>query len=34
VRWVAPQKFDIEWLPKMKRKVYRAVFEDFFAIRI
>jgi len=34
VRWVAPEDFKIGWLPKMKREVYRAVFNDFFSIRI
>jgi putative (di)nucleoside polyphosphate hydrolase len=34
IRWVDPKEFDIDWLPKMKRQVYRAVFEDFFSIRI
>ena len=34
VRWVEPAAFDINWLPKMKRKVYRAVFEDFFFVNI
>ncbi len=32
VRWVAPADFDAGWLPKMKREVYRAVFQDFFSI--
>jgi putative (di)nucleoside polyphosphate hydrolase len=34
VRWVEPAAFEINWLPKMKRKVYRAVFEDFFSVKI
>lgn len=34
VRWVDPAGFDIDWLPKMKRAVYRAVFKDFFGINI
>jgi len=34
VRWVEPAGFDINWLPKMKRKVYRAVFNDFFSVKI
>lgn len=33
-RWVMPADFDIDWLPKMKRSVYRAVFRDFFSLRI
>jgi putative (di)nucleoside polyphosphate hydrolase len=34
VHWVAPAEFEIDWLPKMKREVYREVFKDFFSIRI
>ena len=34
IRWVDPAGFDIEWLPKMKREVYRAVFQDLFSIEI
>ena len=34
IRWVNPVEFDIDWLPKMKRDVYRAVFQDFFSIKI
>lgn len=34
IRWVEPSEFDIGWLPKMKREVYRTVFQDFFSIRI
>jgi putative (di)nucleoside polyphosphate hydrolase len=34
IRWVDPAAFDIDWLPKMKREVYRAVFQDFFSVRI
>jgi putative (di)nucleoside polyphosphate hydrolase len=34
IRWVEPGGFDIDWLPKMKREVYRTVFQDFFAIDI
>jgi putative (di)nucleoside polyphosphate hydrolase len=34
IRWVEPGEFDIDWLPKMKREVYRAVFQDFFSIDI
>jgi len=34
IRWVEPSDFDLAWLPKMKRQVYRAVFKDFFAINI
>jgi len=34
VRWVAPADFEVGWLPKMKRQVYRSVFHDFFALDI
>ena len=33
IRWVQPANFDIDWLPKMKRKMYRTVFRDFFGDR-
>lgn len=33
-RWIQPQEFRIEWLPEMKREVYRTVFEDFFGVKI
>ena len=33
-RWIRPSDFQLIWLPEMKRDVYRAVFEDFFAIKI
>jgi putative (di)nucleoside polyphosphate hydrolase len=33
-RWVAPEKFDLNWLPEMKRDVYREVFKDFFSIKM
>jgi len=29
-QWVKPGAFRIDWLPEMKREVYRAVFKDFF----
>lgn len=31
-RWIAPQTFRVEWLPEMKREVYRAVFAEFFGV--
>jgi putative (di)nucleoside polyphosphate hydrolase len=34
VRWVKPADFEIDWLPKMKREVYREVFRDFFGLDI
>jgi putative (di)nucleoside polyphosphate hydrolase len=33
-RWIAPAEFQLSWLPEMKREVYRAVFQDFFTIKI
>jgi putative (di)nucleoside polyphosphate hydrolase len=33
-RWIAPEDFQILWLPEMKRAVYRAVFADFFVTKI
>lgn len=33
-RWIAPEEFRVEWLPEMKREVYRAVFTDFFGQKI
>jgi len=33
-RWIAPTKFEVEWLPAMKREVYRAVWRDFFSLKI
>jgi putative (di)nucleoside polyphosphate hydrolase len=33
-RWIQPQEFSIEWLPEMKREVYRQVFRDFFGLQI
>jgi putative (di)nucleoside polyphosphate hydrolase len=31
-RWILPQEFQMTWVPKFKRPVYRAVFMDFFGI--
>ena len=33
-QWIAPADFRIEWLPEMKREVYRAVFWEFFGVKI
>ncbi len=33
-RWIAPEDFQLAWLPEMKREVYRAVFADFFSAKI
>jgi putative (di)nucleoside polyphosphate hydrolase len=29
-RWLKPEKFELSWVPKFKRDVYRSVFKDFF----
>lgn len=33
-RWIAPHEFLSEWLPEMKRETYRAVWQDFFQLRL
>jgi putative (di)nucleoside polyphosphate hydrolase len=33
-RWIDPVQFQIEWLPEMKREVYRTVFMEFFGLKI
>jgi putative (di)nucleoside polyphosphate hydrolase len=33
-KWIAPENFQIAWLPEMKVEVYRAVFRDFFKITL
>jgi putative (di)nucleoside polyphosphate hydrolase len=33
-RWIAPEDFQLAWLPEMKRAVYQKVFADFFGTRI
>lgn len=33
-RWVSAEEFQLAWLPEMKREVYRAVFTDFFGIKL
>lgn len=34
VRWIEPSAFDLQWLPQMKREVYREVFRDFFGVAL
>ena len=34
VRWIFPREFEIAWLPRMKRAVYREVLHDFFGMII
>lgn len=33
-RWIDPTQFNLQWLPQMKREVYREVFRDFFGITL
>lgn len=33
-RWILPAEFRIEWVPPVKRSVYRDVFRDFFAVEL
>ena len=33
-KWIFPQEFRRDWLPKMKLGVYSAVFQDFFGVTI
>ena len=34
VRWISPEKFKIEWIPKFKQSVFKRVFRDFFGIKL
>ena len=33
-RWIRPEHFRIQWVPPIKRNVYRQVFRDFFGITL
>lgn len=33
-RWIDPRDFQMSWVPRFKRGVYRAVFMDFFGITL
>jgi putative (di)nucleoside polyphosphate hydrolase len=33
-RWIRPEEFQIDWVPPIKRDVYRKVFSDFFQIQL
>jgi len=33
-RWILPEEFDLDWLPAVKRDVYRAVMRDFFKVEV
>jgi putative (di)nucleoside polyphosphate hydrolase len=34
VCWIAPESFELSWLPPMKRDVYTAVFKNLFGVRL
>jgi putative (di)nucleoside polyphosphate hydrolase len=34
LRWIEPKEFQIAWVPRFKRDVYRQVFIDFFGIAL
>jgi len=34
IMWIDPHEYQIKWLPKFKREVYRAVFRDFFGVKL
>ncbi|HEY1084658.1 MAG TPA: RNA pyrophosphohydrolase [Prosthecobacter sp.] len=33
-RWIRPEQFQMNWVPKFKRAVYRQVFLDFFGVEL
>jgi len=33
-RWIKPKEFDLNYVPKFKRDVYRAVMNDFFDVKV
>lgn len=33
-QWIRPHDFRMQWLPDMKREVYRTVFREFFSIKL
>ena len=33
-RWIKPDRFDIEWVPKFKRHVYRGIMLEFFGLEM
>lgn len=32
--WIDPQEYQLAWLPKFKRSVYKQVFQDFFGVTL
>ena len=33
-KWIKPEEFSLDWVPRFKRAVYLAVFKDFFGIEL
>lgn len=33
-RWIEPEEFDLDWLPRFKHQVYQEVMRDFFGISL
>ena len=33
-QWIQPTDFRIQWVPPVKREVYRKVFQDFFGLQL
>jgi hypothetical protein len=33
-RWILPETFDLQWLPVMKRPMYKQVFADLLWINL
>lgn len=33
-KWIEPARFNLDWLPPMKRPVYRDVLRDFFGVKL
>jgi len=34
VNWIKPEEFQLKWVPKFKRPVFKRVFKDFFGIKL
>jgi putative (di)nucleoside polyphosphate hydrolase len=32
-KWIAPADFDLAWVPRFKREVFKRVFRDFFGLK-
>lgn len=33
-KWIKPSEFDLNWVPRFKQAVYRAVMKDFFGVSL